>query len=262
MDYSRYEESHLKVEMDKKVAIVTLNRPEKRNAVNAKLHTGLEHLISELSYDPEVGAIVLTGAGKSFCAGGDLVDFYPPDHTIRNSMRNRHLNWSLLHCEAPLIAAINGTAAGLGASIALLCDVTFMSDTAKIGDTHVAVGLTAGDGGQVMWPLLIGPNRAKEYLMAGEMIPAAEADRIGLVNHVVPAGELMEHALAYAHKVANGAQCAVRWTKMAINKMIEQQQTLNLDFGLATEFMCQRTEDMQEAMTAFREKRPPNFQGR
>ena len=98
--------------------------------------------------------------------------------------------------------------------------------------------------------------------MAGEMIPASEADRIGLVNHVVPADELMERALAYAQKVASGAQCAVRWTKMAINKMLEQQQTLNLDFGLATEFMCQRTEDMQEAMTAFREKRPPNFQGR
>ena len=262
MDYGHYEENHLKVEMDEKVAIVTLNRPEKHNAVNAKLHSGLEHLLTELSYDAAVGAIVLTGAGKSFCAGGDLVDFYPPDHTIRNSLRNRRLNWSLVHCEAPLIAAINGTAAGLGASIALLCDVTFMSDTAKIGDTHVNVGLTAGDGGQVIWPLLVGPHRAKEYLMAGELIPATEAERIGLVNHVVPADELMKSALAYAHKVAGGAQSAVRWTKMAINKMIEQQQTLNLDFGLATEFMCQQTEDMQEAMKAFREKRPPNFQGR
>ena len=191
MDYSRYEENHLKVEMKEQVAIVTLNRPDKRNAVNAKLHEGLEHLLSELSYDAAVGAIVITGAGKSFCAGGDLVDFYPPDHTIRNSMRNRRLNWSLLHCEAPLIAAINGTAAGLGASIALFCDVTFMSETAKIGDTHVGVGLTAGDGGQVIWPLLVGPHRAKEYLMAGEMIPASEADRIGLVNHVVPADQLM-----------------------------------------------------------------------
>ncbi|MFP8877374.1 MAG: enoyl-CoA hydratase/isomerase family protein, partial [Myxococcota bacterium] len=92
MDYGRYEENHLKVEMDDKVAIVTLNRPEKHNAVNAKLHTGLEHLLTELSYDAAVGAIVLTGAGKSFCAGGDLVDFYPPDHTIRNSLRNRRLN--------------------------------------------------------------------------------------------------------------------------------------------------------------------------
>lgn len=124
------------------------------------------------------------------------------------------------------------------------------------------VGLTAGDGGQVIWPLLVGPHRAKEYLMAGELIPASEADRIGLVNHVVPADELLDHARAYALKLARGAQSAIRWSKMAINKMVEQQQVLNLDFGLATEFMCtEGTQDTAEAMTAFREKRSPQFKG-
>jgi enoyl-CoA hydratase len=265
LDYSRYHtEHHLKIEVKDKVAVLTLDRPEKRNAVNSKLHEGLEHALSELSYDQEVGAIVLTGAGdKAFCSGGDLTEFYEEGHIVRNDMRNRRLNWSMVHCETPLISAVNGTAAGLGATIALMCDVIFMADTAKIGDTHVQAGLTAGDGGQVIWPLLVGPHRAKEYLMAGELIPAAEADRIGLVNHVVPAAELMDHAMAYATKLANGAQSAIRWAKMAVNKMVEQQQVLNLDFGLATEYMCSYgTEDTKEAGRAFVEKRKPVFKGR
>lgn len=263
MDYSHYHSEHyLKVEIEDKVALVTMDRPAQRNAVDMHLHEGLEKIFRDLSYDNDVGAIVLTGEGKAFCAGGDLKGFYPEDHTFRNSMRSRALNWSILHCETPIIAAVNGTAAGLGATIALMCDVIYMADTAKIGDTHVAVGLTAGDGGQVIWPLLVGPHRAKEYLMAGEMIPAAEADRIGLVNHVVPADELLDHARAYATKLAHGAQSAIRWAKMAINKMVEQQQVLSLDFGLATEFMCSEgTEDCKEAMQAFSEKRAPNFKG-
>lgn len=263
MDYSHYHSDHnLKVEIEEKIALVTLDRPEKRNAIDFALHEGLERVFRDLSYDNDVGAIILTGAGDAFCAGGDLTGFYPEDHIFRNSMRSRALNWAILHCEAPIIAAINGTAVGLGATIALMCDVIFMSDTAKIGDTHVKVGLTAGDGGQVIWPLLVGPHRAKEYLMAGELIPASEADRIGLVNHVVPADELLDHARAYAAKLANGAQSAIRWAKMAVNKMVEQQQVLSLDFGLATEFMCSSgTEDTREAMNAFAEKRRPNFKG-
>lgn len=264
MDYDQYHtDYHLKIEIDERVATLTLDRPDKRNAIDLALHHGLEHALDALSYDPEVGAIVITGAGKAFCAGGDLKGFYPDDHIFRNAMRSRRLNWALLHCETPLIAAINGAAAGLGATLALMCDVTFMSSDARIGDTHVTAGLTAGDGGQVIWPLLVGPHRAKEYLMAGELIPASEAERIGLVNHVVPANELMSHALAYANKLAAGAQAAIRWTKMAINKTIEQQQVASLDFGLATEFMCSEgTEDIHEARRAFEEKRAPNFNGR
>lgn len=263
MDYSHYQSDHnLKVEIEDKIATVTLDRPDKKNAIDFHLHEGLERAFRDLSYDPQVGAIILTGAGDAFCAGGDLKGFYPDDHIFRNSMRGRGLNWAILHCEAPIISAVNGIAVGLGATIALMCDVIYMAESARIGDTHVKVGMTAGDGGQVIWPLLVGPHRAKEYLMAGELIPAAEADRIGLVNRVVPDDELLDHARAYASKLANGAQSAVRWTKMAVNKMIEQQQALNLDFGMATEFMCSEgTEDTKEAMQAFAEKRRPTFKG-
>jgi enoyl-CoA hydratase len=264
VDYERYhKEYNLKIEIVDRVAILTMDRPDKRNAIDYKLHEGLERAFHEVGYDPEVGAMILTGAGSAFCAGGDLVDFYPPGgHGPLQSFRNRDLVWAQARCEAPLIAAVNGTAAGLGATLALMCDVIFMADTAKIGDTHPAVGLTAGDGGQCIWPLLVGPHRAKEYLMAGELMPASEADRIGLVNHVVPAAELMPRAMAYARKLADGAQCAIRWSKLAINKHVLQSINLTLELGLATEFMCTRTEDQMEAVAAFREKRAPRFKGR
>jgi enoyl-CoA hydratase/carnithine racemase len=264
VDYQRYhEENHLRIEIADRVAIVTLDRPDKRNAIDYRLHEGLESALPELGVDPDVGAIVLTGAGSAFCAGGDLVGSRPPDREgPLHTFRNRDLNWAIARCEAPLIAAVNGTAAGLGATLALMCDVIFMADTAKIGDTHPAVALVAGDGGQAIWPLLVGPHRAKEYLMAGELISAAEAERIGLVNHVVPAAEVMPRALAYARKLADGAQCAIRWTKLAVNKLILQQLNLTLEVGLATELMSVKTEDAQEAFAAFREKRKPMFRGR
>jgi enoyl-CoA hydratase len=264
VDYERYHKEHnLKIEIKDRIAILTMDRPDKRNAIDYRLHEGLERAMHEVGYDPEVGAMVLTGAGSAFCAGGDLVEFYPPGgHGPLQSFRNRDLTWAMARCEAPLIAAVNGTAAGLGATVALMCDVIFMADSAKIGDTHPAVGLTAGDGGQCIWPLLVGPHRAKEYLMAGELIPASEADRIGLVNHVVPAADLMPRALAYARKLADGAQCAIRWSKLAINKIVLQQLNLSLELGLATEFMCTHTEDQKEAVAAFREKRKPRFSGR
>ena len=207
MDYQRYaDENHLLVEIKDRVAVVTMNRPEKRNAVNAALHHGLETVWRDLGTDPDVGAIVLTGAGPAFCAGGDMKDFGPSG----GMLILRGAKWlvqAMVNCEAPLIAAINGPAAGLGASVALLCDTTFMADTARIGDTHVNMGLVAGDGGCVIWPLLVGPHRAKEYLMSGKYVWGPEAERIGLVNHCVPADKLMDEAMAFATELANGGQC-------------------------------------------------------
>jgi len=264
VDYQRYrEENNLKIEISDRIAIVTLDRPDKRNAIDFKLHEGLERALPQLGFDPDVGAIVLTGAGSAFCAGGDLLASYPPGESgPLRTVRMRELNWAIVRCEAPLIAAVNGAAAGLGATLALMCDVIFMADTAKIGDTHASVGLTAGDGGQAVWPLLVGLHRAKEYLMAGELIPAAEADRIGLVNHVVAADELLPRALAYARKLADGAPAAIRWTKLAVNKLLVQQLNLTLELGLATEHLCSTSEDMREAQAAFKDKRKPVFRGR
>ncbi len=263
MDYSRYaKENSLEVQLVDRVATVTINRPEVKNAVDHRVHRGLEHLLLDLGHDREVGAIVLTGAGDSFCAGGDLKNFFPSDPTVLDTVRNRQLNWSFAQCEAPIVAAVNGHALGLGATIALSCDIVFMADSAKLGDTHVKVGLTAGDGGQVIWPLLIGLHKAKEYLMTGKLLTGAEAERIGLVNHCVPRAEVLARATEFARELADGAQVAVRWTKMALNKLVYQNLNLMLDFGLASEQVCSASEDVAEARSAFFEKRKPRFQGR
>jgi enoyl-CoA hydratase len=218
---------------------LTLDRPESRNAVNAAMHEGLEIAFRELSYHPDVGAIVVTGAGEVFCAGGDVKD-YGGKPTPLEVLRNRDLVWAMARCEAPLLSAVNGAARGLGATIALMCDVCYMADTASIGDVHTQFGLPAGDGGQVIWPLLVGPNLAKEYLMRGIAIDAREAERIGLVNRVFPAAELLERTLACAREIAARPAAGVRWTKLAVNKLIVDQLNLTLDFGLASEMLAAR----------------------
>jgi enoyl-CoA hydratase len=228
---------HLKIDVDDGIALVTMDRPESRNAVNAAMHRGLETVFHELSYHPDVRVIVLTGAGDVFCAGGDTKDYGGSPSSLEN-MRNRDLPWSIVRCEAPILAAVNGPARGLGASIALLCDVCYMADTASIGDVHTRWGLPAGDGGQVIWPLLVGPNIAKEYLMRGTAIEAREAERIGLVNRVFAQAELLEQTLACARDIAARPPTGVRWTKLAVNKMVVNQLNLNLDFGLASEFLA------------------------
>ncbi len=269
MPHPRYEhyakDNNLGVELDDRVATVTLDRPDRRNAFDYALHVGLEHVLSELSRDPEVGAIVLTGAGKAFSSGGDLKGFAPPGeemHPLFELRQPRDLVQAMLNCEAPIIAAVNGPALGLGATVALLCDVIFAAEEAKIGDTHVSVGLVAGDGGAVIWPLLIGPHRAKELLMSGRPVSGSEAAAMGLVNHVVPGDRLLDEAHAFASELAHGAGIAIRLTKMTINRTIWQNLLTNLDFGLAAEKISSHSEDMKEAFAAFREKRKPVFKGR
>jgi enoyl-CoA hydratase/carnithine racemase len=232
-----HREHHLEVELDGGIARVTLDRPERRNAVNAAMHAGLEIVFRELSHHPDVRAVVVTGAGEAFCAGGDVKD-YGGNPTALETLRNRDLVWSMTRCEAPLLSAVNGAARGVGATIALMCDICYMADTASIGDVHTQFGLPAGDGGQVIWPLLVGPNIAKEYLMRGVPIDAREAERIGLVNRVFAQSELLERTMSCAREIAARPPAAVRWTKLAVNKMIVDQLNLTLDFGLASEVLA------------------------
>lgn len=257
-DYSRYAEQHLSVNVAERVALVTMDRPEKRNAINRAMHRGLEMIMGELSQDPGVGAIVLTGSGTAFSAGGDVS--VPRSEATVSDLKQvlrgpKYLVQNFLNCEAPLIAAINGPAVGLGATIALLCDVTFMSDRARIADTHVNIGITAGDGGCVAWPALVGPHRAKEYLMTGRFVDAATAGRIGLVNHVVPHDMLIAEAFGYAKRLAHGAAAAIRWTKMAINRGLWDKANLVLETSLALEGMSIQTKEAERAIEGQRQRR-------
>jgi enoyl-CoA hydratase len=233
-----HRDHHVKVDIADGIALVTLDRPESRNAVNAAMHRGLEIVFRELSCHPDVRAIVLIGAGDAFCAGGDTKNYGGEGSSPLERLRNRELPWSIAHCEAPILAAVNGAARGLGASIALMCDICYMADTASIGDVHTQWGLPAGDGGQVIWPLLVGPNIAKEYLMRGIAIDAREAERIGLVNRVFAQSALLEETMSCAREIAARPPMGVRWTKLAVNKTLVNQLNLSLDFGLAAEFLA------------------------
>ena len=264
IDYSRYE--FLKVNYDDGVATITLNRPERRNAAHDPMHRELETIFSDVGADDDVRAIVLTGAGETFCAGGDASsmdsgEFNPTGPRIPFNGVRRLVN-SLLDVEQPVIGAINGDAAGLGATLALMCDVTYVAESARIGDTHVKMGLVAGDGGAVIWPALIGMARAKQYLLTGDWISGTEAERIGLVNFALPVAEVLPAANAFARRMAEGAPMAIRWTKYSMNKLLREQINLALDTGMFLEAATMGTEDLQEAASAFLEKRKPQFRGR
>jgi len=247
------------------VAIVTLNRPAKLNAVNAAMHYELSRLFLDAEEDSAVSAVLLTGAGRAFCAGGDFGSGSAPGDagSGRNMMREaRQIVDHLLDCTKPVIAAVNGYAMGLGATVALLADIVVASDKAIFADTHVNMGIGAGDGGAVIWPLLMGVNRAKYHLMTGERLTAAEAERLGLVNFVVEHDALIERATGIATRLAEGPVRAISASKVPINKFIKMVSNLVLPISLSLEEATMHSADAKEAAQAFVEKRQPKFTGR
>lgn len=235
------------------------------NAVDGLLHAELARLFRELRREDEARAVVLTGRGRAFSAGGHF-DWFPAlregdalEHLRRDA---KQLIWDLLDVEIPVVAAVNGPAVGLGASVALLCDVVFMAASATVADPHVRVGIVAGDGGAAIWPLAVGPARAKQYLLTGDALSAAEAERIGLVNFAVPDERLQDEALAFARRLADGAPLALRYTKQAVNAQVKRALGTSFDVSTALELVTFRSEDHAEALAALREKRAPRFRGR
>lgn len=264
LDLSSYRA--ISLERSGRILYATLNRPQSLNAVDETMHTELARLFVDCSVDPDSDVVVLSGAGRAFCAGGDiewmqtLVD--DPGAFERTAREGKAIVFSLLDCEKPVIAKVNGHATGLGATLALFCDVIFAAEHAKIGDPHVSVGFVAGDGGAVIWPQLVGYARAKEYLMTGDLIAARDAERIGLINHAVPGEELDAAVAAFAARLSKGAVKAIRWTKMSVNIGLKQLAHSIMDASLAYEALSNATGDHQEAINAFREKRKPVFRGR
>ncbi|MEZ7981418.1 MAG: enoyl-CoA hydratase-related protein [Myxococcota bacterium] len=256
----------LRFERQGDVLIITIDHPSnKLNAVDDVLHTELTRLFADLKRESRARAAVITGAGRMFSAGGDF-DWFP---TLSNLEALEHLRrdakqmiWDLLDVPIPIVAAVNGPAVGLGASLALLCDTIYMAESAHIADPHVMVGIVAGDGGAAIWPLAVGPARAKQYLMTGDPVPAAEAERIGLVNAVVPDAELLETAIAFATRLAAGAPLAIQYTKLAVNKQIKDALNIAFDTSTALEIVTFQSEDHKEALSAIKERRKPKFKGR
>jgi enoyl-CoA hydratase len=260
------QENYETIQIEKKdgLAILTLNRPERLNAVNGAMHSELTTIFLDVQSDPDVRAAVLTGAGRAFCAGGDFSggSNMAPKTGMSMMQEARRIVDNLLDCEKPIVCALNGAAAGLGATVALCCDVVIAARNARIGDPHVKMGITAGDGGAVIWPLLVGVNRAKYMLMTGDLITADEAFQMGLVNKVVDEGQALDEALALAHRLAKGAPYAVQSSKASVNKLIKAVSNLVLPLSLALEEVSMTKDDHREAVKAFQEKREPRFTGK
>ncbi len=255
----------LKFERRGRILTITLNRPDKLNSLGDDAHTEMSRLFYDVVEDKGSDIIVITGAGRAFSAGGDIEQMQwlrdnPPEFYRAVREAKRIIN-GLLECDKPIIAKINGDAIGLGSTLAVFCDVIFAADHARFGDPHNNVALIAGDGGQIMWPMLIGYARAKHYLFTGEKITAPEAVQIGLINKSVPAAELDAVVDAYADKLAKMPVQSLRWSKTAINTPLRQMAASMMDIGMAYENVSSLTHDHQEAINAFREKRKPDFKG-
>lgn len=234
---------------------ITMNRPEVLNAFGGPMHREIIEALAFAGADPDSDVIVLTGAGRAFSAGGDIglmqhfIDH--PDGFAREVEDAKRLIFTLLDIEKPVIARINGPAVGLGATIALFCDVTFAADNARIGDPHVAIGLVAGDGGAVIWPQLVGFHRAKEFLLTGEILTAERAAAIGLINHVVPEAELDARVDAFCDRLLAGATQAIRWTKVTMNLELKRIAHALMDPGLAYEALSVRSDEHRRRVEAF-----------
>ncbi|MBI1187844.1 MAG: enoyl-CoA hydratase/isomerase family protein [Alphaproteobacteria bacterium] len=259
-DYER-----IAVSRDGRVLMLTLTAPNPVNAVDAIMHHELARVFLDAQDDPDSDLVVLTGAGRAFCAGGDTTWFKTqieqPETFRAIGPEAKRIVTSLLDLEKPIICRLNGAAAGLGATIALLCDVIVASDRAVIGDPHVKVGLVAGDGGAVIWPQLIGFARAKELLMTGDMLDAPQALALGLVNHVVPHDELDAKVAEIAAKILGNPRWAVRWTKTIANIPLRALAAQINDAAMGYEMLSNLTNDRREAVAAFLEKRKPTLSG-
>lgn len=249
---------HLLIDHRGPVALVTLNRPDKLNCFLDDMHVAIREVWNHLADDETVRAVVLTGAGRAFSAGGDVPEF------VRTYEDAGYRQWSLRGAKRmldamadfpkPVVAAVNGPAVGLGCSIAVMCDIVYMAESAYLQDSHVTVGLVCGDGGAAVWPLMMSLHKAKEYLLTGERIPAAEAVALGLANRVVADSEVVDRALELAGRLAAQPPQAVQETKRALNLHLQSAINLVAPFALAAEAESFGTPELQANVARFLKK--------
>ncbi len=256
---------HLLVDRDGAVAVITINRPEKRNALNSETIDELRRAILALKHDDGVRAVVITGTGdKAFIAGADINELavQTPVGGRERAHRSQHVLDLIETMGKPVVAAINGVALGGGCELAMACTIRIAADTARLGQPEINLGLMPGYAGTQRLPRLVGKGRALELLLTGDAITAAEAHRIGLVNRVVPAGELVAEARKLAATLADKAPVAARYIIDAVNRGLEMSSA-EAELYEATLFgLVSTTEDMREGTKAFLDKRKPQFKGK
>ncbi|MEU6253150.1 enoyl-CoA hydratase-related protein [Streptomyces sp. NPDC047043] len=253
---------------DGRVSYITLNRPEALNAITPEQREYVIRLLAEASADPDVRAVVLTGTGRGFCAGADLRGGSGGGERVAGDVARmlrlgaQRLTAAVLDCEKPVIAAVNGTAAGLGAHLALACDLVLAAESAKFIEVFVRRGLVPDGGGAYLLPRLVGPQRAKELMFFGDALSASDAERLGLVNRIVPDAELDKTAREWAERLAAGPTRALALTKQLVNASLDSDRATAFAAEAAAQEINMTTEDAQEGVRSFVERRSPEYRGR
>ena len=253
---------HLRFERRGGVTVVTIDRPDRLNAANARLHRELGEVWLDIGRDPETRVAVVTGAGRAFSAGGDLelvreqMGDFDAIAALTSEVRDIVIN--IVDCEKIIVSAINGVAVGAGLAVALMADISVAGRSVRLTDGHLRLGVGAGDHAAIVWPLLCGMAKAKYYLLTAEFLDGQEAERIGLVSRCVDDDRVLEEALRIADGLADGPQHALAWTKRSLNHWI-RQATPTFESSLAYEMLTFLGGDVREGELALREKRPPRF---
>ena len=250
-------ERDLRLERDGQIATLTLDRPEKLNALTGEMSRDFLAMIREISDDEDIRVMILTGAGRAFCVGGDLSleDSFTGLGFQRELELYAETVLAILSCPKPILCQLNGDAVGWGATIALFCDVVVARSGARVGDPHVNVGLSTGDGASVIWPQLAGYPRAKQFLLTGELITVDVAERFGLINEVVEAGQLESRVREIAATIASKPALAVAMTKASVNIPLQNLVRTCMDTYIAYELATQRHPDHRAAVAAFLDSR-------
>ncbi|MDX2826130.1 enoyl-CoA hydratase-related protein [Streptomyces ipomoeae] len=254
---------------DNAVSWITLNRPEAMNAITPDQRERLIRLLSDASADPAVRAVVITATGRGFCAGADLRgasagtdDRVPGDVARTIRLGAQRLISAVLDCEKPVIAAVNGTAAGIGAHLAFACDLVLAAEEARFIEVFVRRGLVPDGGGAYLLPRLIGLHRTKELMFFGDALPAADAERLGLVNRVVPAQDLEKTARDWAERLATGPTRALALTKQLVNASLDTDRATAFTAEAAAQEINMTTADARKGVASFVERRTPRYEGR